>query len=140
MNKKDIVTGVVIETRDKKQYICINDTLVSNTEFLNLYTYTDDLKSLYSKDSDIIKVFEKKDGKDLAPNNWFKNLKVIWKRSEFTKWDKVQVRNTVTSKWKNAYFIREDIKDKHPYVVSFCDEYTYTDNNDETYWKYCKTN
>ena len=36
--------------------------------------------------------------------------------------------------------IREDIKDKHPYVVSFCDEYTYTDNNDETYWKYCKTN
>ena len=73
MNKKDIVTGVVIETRDKKQYICINDTLVSNTEFLNLYTYTDDLKSLCLKDSDIMKVFDKKDGKDLATNNWFKN-------------------------------------------------------------------
>ena len=79
MNKKDIITGSVVETRDKKQYICINDTLVSNTEFLNLYTYTDDLKSLCLKDSDIMKVFEKKDEKDLAPNNWFKNLKVIWK-------------------------------------------------------------
>ena len=86
MKKKDLKTGMLVETRDEGIYLVINDEIVKKDDWVNLFDYDDNFISIDGLDEfDIIAVSNVLIGGALRAENW--NTKtlyndLLWERKE----------------------------------------------------------
>ena len=88
MKKSDLKTGMVVELRNKKKYLVINDSMSNLDGWDKMSNYEDDLTSRAFDSLDILKVYETSGGsfKSMFLNS---NLTLIWEREENTAIDKL---------------------------------------------------
>lgn len=70
MNKKDLKSGMLVQTREGAIYMIIGDSLVRKTGYLSLTFINDDLTSKSTRDFDIIKVTHKLTHAYKSPKKW----------------------------------------------------------------------
>ena len=62
MKKSDLKTGMVVELRNKKKYLVINDSMSNLDGWDKMSNYEDDLTSRAFDSLDILKVYETSGG------------------------------------------------------------------------------
>lgn len=86
MKKSDLKSGMVVEYRDGRKRLVVNDDLIGDDGSLSLTYYNDDLKdneySVLDSDFDIIKVYRYKDNRSLSYLLKDDNLELIWERKD----------------------------------------------------------
>ena len=78
--KDNLRNGMVVETRERKAYIVLENNLIDTFGFLPLDNFDDNLKGRYSNGKDIVKVYEPILRIDDFYNRY--QLEVLWSRPE----------------------------------------------------------
>lgn len=94
MTKQDLKSGMVVETREGKLYLVVDDFLTNDNGFLLLEEYDENLKDVGNKIFDIVKVYKRYN--DFYENNAGSlktllnkdKLTLLWERKEITLTDK----------------------------------------------------
>lgn len=79
--KNDLKDGMIVETKEGKRYMIMKDMCVGSTCYMSLRTHNDDLTYDFSRDLDIMKVYE--NNADGSFVHLIKNPgRLIWSRNE----------------------------------------------------------
>lgn len=81
----DLKTGMVLESRDKTLYLLIGETLYAKNGTTSLSLYTDNLINYFSKDKDIVAVYETDCATSVENLLNKENLLLIWERNKHSK-------------------------------------------------------
>lgn len=82
MRKKDLESGMILETRDGDRYLLTNGVMRDFTGYMSLDDYSNDLKYEHSKGYDIIKVYKDTMAYSLTVIFKYDFLTLIWERKE----------------------------------------------------------
>lgn len=80
--KADLKSGMVVEYRNGKRRLVVDDMLIGEKGFLSLNALDEDLKNIIFSPNDIMKIYRIKEERafeDILKNN---NLEPIWERTE----------------------------------------------------------
>lgn len=136
MDKSDLKDGMIVEYKNGKRRLFINNILLDTNNYNNLDNYREDLTNEFIDDHDIVKIFEFKEGALEDVLYKFK-LKLIWERKEMD-WKNVPFGTRVRV-WddeeeyegKFLEYYKEDDYDKSPYMV-------YITGSNDFWWKNCE--
>ncbi len=90
MKKQDLKTGMLVQFRNGKVFMVINDILVRDGKWISLCSFDKDLNcnSVYHDEFDIMKASKVLNGYLLMPTNWNEerlNNNLLWEREETKK-------------------------------------------------------
>lgn len=80
--KADLKSGMVVEYRNEKRRLVVNDMLIGEGGYLSIDSLDEDLKSIIYSPNDIMRIYRIKEARtfeDILKNN---NLELIWERTE----------------------------------------------------------
>lgn len=83
MKKSDLKSGMVVELRDGKRYLFINNEMLGVDGFLRFSSYYENLKNKIVKDYDVLKVYKTNQLKSLQNILEDEYLSLIWERKEY---------------------------------------------------------
>ena len=135
MKKSDLQNGMIVQYRSGILRMVIQESLVGLDGHNVLDSYDENLLSEGKfKQLDVVRVFvpKKSDTCELnTMDSYFdlKNLCLIWERTDFKKWEKVQVRDCDFEEWENANFIKMGREGQYRYQVTHRDKFTFTEDS-----------
>lgn len=83
MRKQDLVSGMILETRNGKRYLFVNGNIVNFDGYVMFSNYSEDLKNELVKNCDVVKVYEIEIAYSLTDIFKDANLTLIWERKEY---------------------------------------------------------
>lgn len=84
MTKQDLKDGMILETRNGKRYLLVNDIMRDFDGYIGLNSYNNDLSYKHHTIHDIVKIY--KDTMKFSLTNIFEDkcLSLLWERKELT--------------------------------------------------------
>ena len=80
MKKSNLKNQMIVECRNGKRRMVVDNILICDNGFIDLLNYNNDLKHMKFSEFDIIKIYDKIYRLDLLDNQ--KRLNLLWARSE----------------------------------------------------------
>ena len=117
--KADLKSGMVVEYRNGKRRLVVNDMLIGEKGYLSLNSLDEDLKNIMFLSNDIMKIYRIKEERafeDILKNN---NLELIWERTETKRMTAEEMRK----KLEELTGEKIEIEPSRNEMVGACDEY-----------------
>ena len=101
MTKSDLMTGMLVQTRDGDVGLVIKklDIIIFEHDYMNISDYEEDL-SIITSDAEILKISEQLYNADLTVDNWTEETidnYLLWERKEESK-ETIQIGEAVYDK------------------------------------------
>ena len=122
MQKKDLKTGMLVQTRNGVVWMIINNCYYTISSHNGLEYYTNDLRNISyrDRDRDLVKVSKVLKNHNLRPEHWTEetlNENLAWERQEFTEYVEILVDTLYFNKG-GVYEVKFMTDNRQDYALS----------------------
>lgn len=122
--KADLKDGMVVEYRDGKRRLVLNNFLIGKDGYFDLSNYSENLKDKNSSDRDIVRVFKINIVTTLDYIFRTENLELIWERTESKKMTTEEMRHKLEELTEEKIEVEPSREEMIGIIKIYCDNCT----------------